>query len=142
MTAIKQYRKLLDCEFLEIIAQENCVIIAETEKRFLGLIADLPGNYFVDLVKAGRMFCSDIISGGEPLYRVFWQKQNGDLFVCVAIALSNRENIIALGQGIDEIARVNGCRSISFQTARLGQIAQAKSWGAEITGVVMKKFLT
>jgi hypothetical protein len=108
------------------------------------LNAKLPDDFYESEIAAGFFKCTEIRAGGVPVYRLVWQiTGRGDVFLTVAAVqlTQNPSDINYLGAAMETLARKLGCKSIVFQTARRALVTQCQVWGAQVTGVTMKKEL-
>jgi hypothetical protein len=140
MIAGKTFKKMDSDEMLSILEAAD---ISGDDQKLACVIEDLPELYFLKQVQAGQMRVNDISFQMRPLYRIFWQFQAAgkNLHVCASLALSPEGDPSVWGNGVERLARMNGCGAITFSTGRKGHVADARKWGAEITGVTMKKVL-
>jgi hypothetical protein len=141
MIGAKEYHAVDEVELMEIF---DTVEIAESEEKLRDVISDLPESYFNTEVFHKRMFCTDICLTGKPEYRIFWQiaAAGKHLHICASLFIGENPNNSLWGAGAEKIARLQGCAAVTFSTCRRGHIIAAQTWGAEITGVTMKKVLS
>ncbi len=133
----RTYKKMSESDVLGLLSKESA---ADPRSPVFG---DMPDKFFSEMVAKKRMFCTEIIFNGEPLYRMFWlfQNEGKNLHICAATQISNRQNVSALCDGAEKIARINKCEKITFCTDRAALVQKAKSWGAVVSGVTMEKIL-
>lgn len=101
---------------------------------------DLTEKDYFELVRLGQYQIATIQKNGADVYRIFYCiGQNKFLHVAASFAAGLVSDSEAWGLGVETLARKKGCQGVSFVTARLGHIAQAAKWGAQIQGVYMTK---
>ncbi len=140
MIAGKTFRKMAGEEALEIF---DAAAVQGDSAKLCGVIDDLPEKFFENQVAAGLMHASDIVFSMRPLYRIYWQVQAGgkNLHVAASLALTPDGDPSVWGNGVEKIARMQGCAAVTFSTARRAHVSDALIWGAKVTGVTMKKVL-
>lgn len=140
MIALKNYRKLSPQETLDIVPTLDT---RNADENFALLESDLPKDFFYRMVSEGRMTASIIRHNGENAYLIIWQKEfdGKHLHVCASLFVGAKQNHSVWGDGVEQIARQEGCKAITFATQRKGHVAAASAWGATVTGVTMKKIL-
>lgn len=140
MLLVREYRRLPGEALVEIFDRDG----HETDFSVLACVIDgFKPEYFTAGLKEGWLKASDIHLNGRPLYRLFWQKRgNGEILhvhASLSLGIGPAEGAVAWGKGADMLASREGCKKLTFVTARKAHIAQAQTWGATVTGVTMEK---
>ena len=121
---------------------EKDITGANTSKTMADTGWKFPDGHFEKLVASGRIQATKISFNDVPKYRLIWEKlANGEINCLLVSALDQPCDcdIRILGLAVDRLAAQEKAAAVYFTTARRAFIEEAKTWGAEVHQVWLKK---
>jgi len=138
MNSAKNYKLMTGQEMITLLSESE--ILSVTGIAANGAHMGIPPNYYENAVREHRAKSTVIQASSRPVYRVIWERVFGNqISVLMVQSLSDDNNSLFLGQGLDALAKLENATAVLFSTARKSLITQCQTWGAEVFQVWLKK---
>jgi hypothetical protein len=121
---------------------ENDITGADTSKTLADTGWKFPDGHFEKLVASGRIQATKISFNDVPKYRLLWEKLANGEINCLMVSALDKPcacDIRILGVAVDRLAAQEKSAAVYFTTARRAFIEEAKTWGAAVHQVWLKK---